>query len=155
MPLTLPELKRLVAILDPLDGRPIRLLVTGSRTWSDEDVAHRALELVGWAAIPNQVTLVHGSAGRGLDRIARDWAAPRRPHWMLEPHPAMWADLGRRAGMVRNAEMVKAGASLCCAFINRCPDPACRRPRPHGSHGATGCADLAETAGIPTWRCER
>jgi hypothetical protein len=159
MPLVLAEVEALVAILDKLDGQPIRLLVTGSRTWADEEAVHRVLQLVGWAAIPNNVTLVHGKAKDGLDLIADEWAAQQAgSHWTVEPYPvtkADWDRHGRAAGQIRNGVMVRDGADLCCAWIKPCESPRCTRPRPHGSHGASGCADLAAKAGIPTWRCER
>ena len=48
--------------------------------------------------------------------------------------------------------MVTLGAGLCLAWIMPCVKPYCRRPDPHGSHGATHCADLAGKAGIPVIR---
>jgi hypothetical protein len=156
MPLVLAEVEALVAILDKFDGQPIRLLVTGSRTWADEDAVHRALWLVEKTAAGQPVTLVHGGA-TGVDLIASGWAIDR-PRWTVEPYPvtaADWDRYGRPAGMRRNGVMVRKGASLCCAWIDPCQLPRCTRPRPHGSHGASGCADLAAKAGIPTWRCER
>lgn len=155
MPLVLAEVDALAAILTPLGGQPITLLVTGSRTWSDREAVHSGLAMVH-AAAGQPVTLRHGAA-RALDMVCATWASNRRG-WILDPYPvtpASWHALGRRAGMLRNAEMVRSGASLCCAWVNPCADPRCTRPRPHGSHGTSGCADLAEKAGIPTWRCER
>src|SRR5574343_730407 len=55
---------------------------------------------------------------------------------------------GRSAGPVRNRVMVDAGADLVLAFLALCDRPACRGRRAHGSHGASGCVDLARRAGI-------
>lgn len=63
-----------------------------------------------------------------------------------------WRRLGSRAGLVRNAEMVKAGADVCLAFLCPCTAAKCTRPEFHYSHGASHCAELAERAGIPTFR---
>jgi hypothetical protein len=48
--------------------------------------------------------------------------------------------------------MVRLGADACLAFIGRCTRPKCRYRLPHPSHGASGCAQLAEQADIPTRR---
>ena len=116
----------------------LRVLVTGSRTWSDRQAIELAMALA-WqrAGRPEQVTLVHGGA-RGADAIAE--AIARRQGWAIERHLAKWDEHGRRAGVVRNAAMVAAGADVCLAFIA------------DQSRGATHCADLAERAGIATQR---
>jgi len=44
--------------------------------------------------------------------------------------------------------MVDAGADLVLAFLALCDRPGCRRKVAHGSHGASGCVDLARRAGI-------
>lgn len=110
-----------------------RVLVTGSRDWTDQQTI--AVALREWRA-PGAV-LLHGGA-RGADRIA---AAVWRS-WGLrdEAHPADWQRSGRGAGPVRNQLMVAAGADVCLAFIN------------DASRGATHCAATAEHAGIPTVR---
>ncbi|MDQ3405236.1 MAG: DUF2493 domain-containing protein [Actinomycetota bacterium] len=112
-----------------------RVLVTGSRAWIDITTIRLALRPYAAAG----VVLVHGDA-RGVDRAAvaiwRSWCLP------TEAHPADWATHGRAAGPIRNRLMVALGADVCLAFI-----------RDH-SPGATGCAALAETAGIPTHRRE-
>ena len=101
-------------------------------------------------------TIVHGDCGSGADFMADDWAFGAM--YEVEPHPADWPTcaatcrpghrkVNRRgveycpsAGHRRNAEMVAAGADVCLAFIR------------NGSGGATGCATLAEKAGIPVRR---
>ncbi|MEO7194314.1 MAG: DUF2493 domain-containing protein [Pseudonocardiaceae bacterium] len=122
---------------------PIRILVTGSRTWTDTAIIAAAisdyLRSIGTSiggAWPFPI-LVHGAA-RGADRladqIARTWG------WTPEPHPADWDRHGRSAGYRRNAAMVRCGAAVCLAFIHQ------------HSPGATHTAALAERAGIPTHR---
>lgn len=127
-----------------------RILVTGSRDWSDEHLIHRAL--IGHANVGD--TLVHGACRTGADAIA-DAIWRRYKVGPVEPHPvtaAVWARIGSSAGPARNRHMVNLGADVCLAFILPCTDPRCRRPGPHGTHGASGCADYAEQADIPTYR---
>lgn len=108
-----------------------RLLITGSRTWSDRLVIRDALAAV-WR--PDRV-MVSGHCKQGADVLCEScWT-----HWggTIEIHPADWPAYGRQAGPIRNAAMVGLGADLCLAFIlDRSP-------------GATGCVALARQAGIP------
>jgi hypothetical protein len=113
----------------------IRVLVTGSRTWDDPDVIAVALSRIERQYGP--FVLVHGGAA-GADTIAA--MIHHQNGGQNEAHLALWSTYGKRAGYIRNAEMVKAGADLCIAFIK------------DGSRGATMCAKLAEEAGIPTKR---
>lgn len=116
-----------------------RILVTGSRKWTDRERIKDALlcaEKENTWKFP--VVLVHGAA-RGADTLARDVALELG--WKTEEHPADWSR-GKRAGLARNAEMVSLGADRCLAFIL------------NGSSGARHTADLAEKAGIPTTRAE-
>lgn len=132
-----------------------RVLVTGSRTWHAVAPIHKTLD--GLLAEHPDMLLIHGACSQGADAIADRWATLRGVP--VERHPAEWrrykpssADRVNPAGQIRNAEMVKAGAGACVAFIADCANPRCRRPRPHGSHGATRCASLAEEAGIEVRR---
>lgn len=116
-----------------------RVLVTGSRTWTDLAAIETALlEQIGPDG--DLPTLIHGACPSGADRVASRIAD--RWGWDLEPHPADWAAHGKAAGFRRNAEMVAAGADVCLAFIRG------------GSRGASHCAGLAARAGIPTSRWE-
>ncbi len=117
----------------PRPGRPRRVLVTGSRTWTDQAVIAAAL---GDHCPPGTV-LVTGACLRGADAIAeRLW---RSRGGQVEHHPADWS-AGRGAGFARNAAMVALGADACLAFIR------------DASPGASHAARLADLAGIPVHR---
>ena len=135
----------------------MRVLVTGSRSWKDTDAVHTALDALAQSAAQvgyDGIAIVHGGA-KGADTSAGLWASDRkRRGWPVtaEVHPAGWRQYGPAAGMRRNREMVQLGADACLAFLNICESDRCRRPRPHHTHGASGCADLAEAADIHTVR---
>lgn len=115
----------------------LRILVTGSRDWTDQDAIATALAETAAKLLPTDryraVTLVHGAA-RGADSIAAEVA--EFLGWGVAPYPAAWATFGKSAGHRRNAVMVASGADICLAF-------------PLGeSRGTRGCMRLAEKAGI-------
>jgi hypothetical protein len=132
-----------------------RILVTGSRTWSDEALLSFELGAAAGDACKAGhqhagIVIVHGACPEGADAMADRIA--QHYGYRTEPHPADWRTHGKAAGPVRNAEMVALGASVALAFIMPCADPKCRKPQPHGSHGASHCADLAERSGIEVRR---
>jgi hypothetical protein len=111
-----------------------RILVTGSRYWTDIHKVRRVLSLFahdGLSAVPD---LVHGDC-RGLDRLARD-------EWIMLGGdtltvPADWDRFGNRAGPIRNQAMVDLGDYLVCLAF------------PIGeSRGTRDCMDRARKAGI-------
>ena len=136
----------------------MRVLVTGSRDWTDQLTIYRALlehvvmphwekgydrdgHVVDWV-MPSDFVLVHGHCPTGADAIADDWVIGHDR--LAERHPAQWIDAhghyNRGAGFRRNTHMVYLGADLCLAFIL------------NNSKGATHTANLAEKAGIRTIR---
>lgn len=115
-----------------------RILITGSRTWTNMQVMRN--ELVRAYRELNDggpMILVHGGAA-GADTMAGQiWQSARLP---VEVHEAQWKTNGvffSGAGRYRNQKMVDLGADLCLAFIK------------NNSRGASHCAQLAEDAGIP------
>lgn len=142
----------------------MRILVTGSRNWTDRQAIDDAI----WTAVfhflpmpppplPN-VWIIHGDS-LGADTLAKQ-IADATPGFAEEPHPADWTYWRKKtpayrknpAGMIRNREMIILGADVCLAFIMPCRMRTCRNKSEHGSHGASNCADMAEAAGIPTRR---
>lgn len=146
---------------DAAAGRAYRVLVTGSRTWGDPDAVGRALGDAARAAAGadrDRLVVVHGDCPAGADRFARNWARKAGTSGLPvaeEGHPADWARHGtRRAGFIRNAEMVAAGADVCLAFIAPCVAVKCQDRIPHDSHGTADCLLRARSAGIPVRRYE-
>lgn len=134
----------------------MRILITGSRDWDDEQRIWDALseqyhchEHPSEECDQSEMTVVSGACPTGADAIA-EYVAERHG-WPVERHPANWS-LGRGAGPLRNKQMVDLGADVCLAFIGPCTSPRCNIDGIHPTHGASGCADLAEKAGIPTKR---
>lgn len=119
-----------------------RVLVTGSRTWTDHFLIHNVLTSFHWMlAGDNDITLVSGNHSAGADRMCEETV--RDLGWNVELHPADWDQYKSRAGLIRNDEMVALGADVCLAFIL------------DDSRGATYTANAAEKAGIETLRFRR
>lgn len=115
----------------------LRVLVTGSRRWSDAEVLGAALLECWFDAMElgaDGITVVHGGAP-GADSLADLWAVGHQGLGVLrEPHPADWSvcaaecEPGHRrqrrdgtpycptAGHRRNQLMVDLGAAVCVAF---------------------------------------
>ena len=97
---------------------PLRLIVAGGRNFLDYDVLSRVLQV--WLARYAQesrkgdrpVIVISGHA-RGADTLGERFA---REHGLgLEIYPADWKNQGKRAGFIRNSQMV-ATADAAVAF---------------------------------------
>ena len=116
----------------------MRVIVTGSRVFDDYRMIEQALLALEANLDPKwdwaDITLIHGGAA-GADSMAAQVA--RELGWKVEAHPADWDQYGKRAGYLRNQEMLDAGADMVVAF-------------PIGeSKGTRMMIDLATKAGIP------
>jgi len=88
-----------------------RLLVTGSRDWSDVEVITAELQFV--AKKYNNVVLVSGHA-IGADRIAEEIAVGLG--WVVEIHEPDWKLHGQSAGFKRNTTMLETEVQAVLAF---------------------------------------
>ena len=106
-----------------------RVLVCGSRNWTDEEKVYR--ELQGRATD----TLIEGGAV-GTDTLARMCA--ERLGLRVEEYPADWKMHGRAAGPIRNQQMLDEGKpDLVMAFFMP------------GSRGTVDMVRRAINSGIP------
>jgi hypothetical protein len=114
----------------------MRVIVTGSRAWPQPSKVHFELGLLFCQHGP--FTLVHGACATGADAAAHHWyeVAGQTLGCIEIRFPADWEQFGKRAGPIRNAEMVKAGADLVLAFFSG------------DSRGTRHTVSLAEEAGI-------
>lgn len=138
-----------------------RVLVTGSREWTDMNVIDQALDaalalLQAPVTMQDTVSLVHGAA-KGLDALAAQVAGSRG--WKVEGYPARWNEhtaecpawhltpepkpTCKMAGHRRNHEMIALGADLVVAF------PMGEESSGY-SKGTWGCARAAMKAELPT-----
>ncbi|QOT19263.1 SLOG family protein [Paenarthrobacter sp. YJN-5] len=120
---------------------PPRLLITGSRGWTDRAVIRDALR-DWWDSTGRdpEAILVSGKCPKGADRICEEiWA---HNGLTLELHPAKWrkADGSQdmAAGYTRNKAMVDTRPDHLIAFIL------------DKSGGASHCLRYAQKQGIPT-----
>lgn len=117
------------------NAKTLRVLVTGSRSYPSKLVVLRTLTQIAESHPGYEITLVSGAA-KGADSYAEE--AGEALGFTIERHPADWDTHGRKAGILRNLEMVRSGADLCVAY-------------PYGSsRGTAHCAVEAVKQGIPT-----
>jgi hypothetical protein len=135
-----PGYEAIVAVetAEPVDvSRPYRVLVTGSRTWTDVAKLDEQLDIANMTH-RGRMVLVHGACPTGADALAEAWA--RKNRVPVETYPADWDRLGKSAGFKRNQLMVDTRPDVVLSF-NRC-----------GSNGTEHCTDAAEKAGLKVLR---
>jgi hypothetical protein len=92
---------------------PYRVLVTGSRAWTDCDFIWRVLDEL-LTEHPEGLLLREGGA-RGADRCAARWADGRR-RAQLKTEEADWRRYPHAAGFIRNQKMLDLGVDEVIAF---------------------------------------
>ena len=87
--------------MDP-PTKPYVVLVTGSRSWTDAECIERVL--LAETKDRKVVRLVHGGAA-GADQLAHKVAV--KLGWQYKTYTPKWKELGRRAGLERNSDMLR------------------------------------------------
>ena len=111
----------------------MKILVCGSRTFTDADAIER--ELRAYTQYEPNATVIEGAA-RGADIIAGNVA--HRMGFIIEEYPADWNKYGKRAGFIRNTEMLAKGRpDIVIAFWDG------------QSRGTAMMIEIAKKAGVP------
>ncbi len=134
---------------------PRRVLVTGSRSWTDADTVSEALYAQGRLSPQGRMLVIHGDCPTGADshaqrfvetyahfgvevlRIPADWGRDCTDMCTHRPRYRNGMPYCPAAGVIRNQVLVDQGADVCLAF------PLGRSP------GTRDCMRRAATAGIP------
>jgi hypothetical protein len=115
----------------------VRVIISGDRNWRCGALARRIVaRLVDWYGA--DLIVVHGNAA-GVDTAFAAACALRGV--AREPHAARWHEQGNRAGPIRNAAMVAAGANFCIAVHRSLA----------WSRGTRDLVERALAAGIPVY----
>ncbi len=108
----------------------MRILVCGGRFYANEKKVFNVLDKA--KSVFGEVHIIHGAAS-GADTLAQKWATSRNVPFTA--FPADWKQYNKRAGFIRNMQMLQAKPDLVIAFA--------------GLKGTQMMVDLANKANVP------
>jgi len=115
----------------------MRILVCGSREFTNYELLYSVMEAVRTFYPLQEIVIIHGAA-RGADMLADK--AGRALGYDVVSFPANWAQHGKRAGIIRNQQMLDEGdPDLVIAFT----------PTAEYTPGTGDMVRRAQKAGIP------
>lgn len=96
-----------------------KILICGSRDYTDKDAVLAILQYnipFYWQPFTpySDIEVIHGGA-RGADTLGAEFAK-ELGYGKITEYPAEWDKYGKRAGMVRNIEMLEQNPDLVIAF---------------------------------------
>lgn len=86
----------------------MKVIVCGGRNWSDFGIIRREL-----SKLPKDTIVIHGGAS-GADKIGEHVALDLG--FMTKSFPALWNVHGKKAGILRNLDMIREVPDLVLAF---------------------------------------
>lgn len=122
----------------------MRVLVCGSRDWTDSSMVHIVLSGLYWKGNPDPdrpwMTVIDGGA-KGADEAAGSWAKANKGIINHLVFAADWETYGKAAGPIRNRQMLDEGQpDVVVAFSEQPPTP-----------GTANMIKQAKEHGIPVW----
>lgn len=115
----------------------MRILVCGSRYWTEKEPIYTALQK--YNLLEEKITIIIGGCS-GADTIAHKIAIELKME--TEVYKAEWKRYGNAAGPIRNKRMLKEGKpDLVLAFPMKGKE----------NRGTNGMIDLAREAGVKVW----
>jgi hypothetical protein len=113
----------------------LKVLVCGGRNYTNRDEVYRALDNL---SNMYQVEVISGMA-KGADTFGYDWAI--LSGYPVHEYPAEWSKYGRKAGPIRNQQMLTEGnPDLVLAFS--------------GGTGTAHMTRISEEVGKEVWKYE-
>lgn len=113
----------------------MRLLITGSRSWDNINYIRSTFMSLA-DEYGDDITLVSGACPTGADRLGEMVASEL--NWAIELYPADWNTYGKRAGFVRNSEMIDTNPDIVVGFVR------------NKSKGASMTVNLGKNKGLLT-----
>ena len=97
-----------------MPSKPYRVLVCGGRDYKDYKHAEAVLNHIdGTLSAERTLVIVEGGA-KGADELAHMWATSHSKQ--VQTYTAQWDLYGKKAGPIRNQEMLDSGVDLVVAF---------------------------------------
>lgn len=98
------------------EERPeIRVIIAGSRDFNNYELLEKYLNKFVKEHPNNKITIISGAA-RGTDQLGERYA--REKCILLKRFPANWEQFGKRAGYIRNIQMLDyIDASICDSYV--------------------------------------
>lgn len=131
------------------------IVVTGPRDWIDKRSVWMPLERM--RNRHQRLLIRNGKAKKGVDHLAGLWASRREGKGVIErAFPADWDTYGKRAGHIRNGEMLRAFPRPDLVMVWGLP---CRLDAPwcppgvHPTHGTANCVEQARDLGLKVTFC--
>ena len=108
-----------------------RVIIAGGRDFTDYPLLHKKCDVFFREKTPSVILsgVAKGADSLGV-RYAKEKGIP------VQEYPANWQKLGRRAGMVRNRQMLEDADALVAFWDGK-------------SHGTANMISIAKEAGIP------
>ena len=113
----------------------MNLIIAGERDFDDYALLCKSLDHLLKNTDKSTITVFSGQA-KGADYLGERWAKSKNPRILIRQFPADWDKHGKKAGILRNQEMLDAGASHLVAFWDK------------SSRGTKDMIDRATKAGI-------
>lgn len=118
----------------------IKILVCGGRDFCDWNYLDQTLTVITQSLQPHtdNIQIIHGNAN-GADWLAKAWAISK--NISQKPYPANWKQNGKKAGPIRNQEMIDDNIDLTLVVAFK---------------GGTGTKDMVQRAkkhGIEVIEC--
>ena len=122
-----------------IGGIVYRIIIAGSRTITDYKYVFRVLDKM---LLPHRgsIDCIISGCARGIDSLAIEWG--QKNGVKVEEFPADWKTHGKKAGPIRNQQMLTEGkANALIAFQDV-------RENPNGSNGTNHMIRISKAKGI-------